>query len=140
MPRPVITSPHRNKRTHVPLAEARSPGVVRVALSIAHILSHHRWARENRMPDRRFHFAPSLESCALGAGRERHMCSQAGKKVACLRSMTSAGDPMRAAYAPTGLPSLCRTTMVDDLAGLLGSGHWLVGCWILMKKVVKSGV
>jgi hypothetical protein len=48
------------------------------------------------------------------------------------------------AYAPTGLPSVRRTTMVDERGGKVlpctFDGQVPVGCWMLMKNVRRSGV
>lgn len=54
--------------------------------------------------------------------------------------------PTAGYHAPTGFPSLCLTTTVDDLDGKLASGQFPpaapvpVGCWMFTKNVVKSGV
>ena len=65
--------------------------------------------------------------------------------VACpARARDRPGSLDPAAYAPTGLPSMRRTTIVADRGGMVlpctFEGQDPVGCWMLMKKVRRSGV
>ncbi len=64
-----------------------------------------------------------------------------GCKWGCAR--TSGNAPSLIAQAPTGLPSFLLTTIVADRASPPPARlvfHTPFGCWMLMKKVARSGV